>query len=350
MSQRWLVILSNLALVAFFSAACATGTNEDFDILIENGRVVDGTGNPWFYADVGITGNSIVAVGDLANKTARKTIDANGLVVSPGFIDVHAHSERGFGESDSNANLNYLVQGVTTVVTGNDGGGTFKVAETKGKWEASGIGTNAVHLVGFGAVREEVMGAEPREPTTEELEKMRSLVRQAMEEGAWGMSSGLEYIPGRYATTEEIIAVAKVVGEFGGVYSSHQRNEFDGVLEATQETIRIADPWFLCLRPRGRSAGQFNSSQSSSKELLGCDGRGRSTHQRCSGPRGRGRSRHVSVSLRIGRAHHPNYQKCWLGPFPSPARHGAVCRAQTTIAGRGLAGFRETDVERPLRR
>jgi N-acyl-D-aspartate/D-glutamate deacylase len=230
-----------LALVAFFSAACATGTNEDFDILIENGKVVDGTGNPWFYADVGIVGNSIVAVGDLANRTARKTIDAEGLVVSPGFIDVHAHSERGFGEPDSNAKLNYLVQGVTTVVTGNDGGGTFEVAETKARWEASGIGTNAVHLVGFGAVREEVMGVEPREPTPEELEKMRSLVRQAMEEGAWGMSSGLEYVPGRYASTAEIIAVAKVVGEFGGVYSSHQRNEFDGVLEATQETIRIAE-------------------------------------------------------------------------------------------------------------
>ena len=241
MSQRWQVILSNLAVVVLFSAACASGTNEDFDILIENGKVVDGTGNPWFYADVGITGNSIVAVGDLASKTARKTIDAEGLVVSPGFIDVHAHSESGFREIDSNANLNYLIQGVTTVVTGADGGGTFNVAEIKAQWETLGIGTNAAHLVGFGAVREEVMGVEPREPTTEELQKMRSLVRQAMQEGAWGMSSGLEYVPGRFATTEEIIEVAKVVGEFGGVYSSHQRNEFDGVLEATQETIRIAE-------------------------------------------------------------------------------------------------------------
>ena len=230
------------------SAAEVTGVQSapvnqvpDFDILIENGRVVDGTGNPWFYADIGITGDSIVAVGDLASKTTRKTIDAEGLVVSPGFIDVHAHSERGFGDPDSHANLNYLIQGVTTVVTGNDGGGTFRVAEIKTKWEALGIGTNAVHLVGFGAVREEVMGVEPREPTPEELEKMRSLVRQALEEGAWGMSSGLEYVPGRYATTEEIIAVARVVGEFGGVYSSHQRNEFDGVPEATRETIRIAE-------------------------------------------------------------------------------------------------------------
>ena len=241
MPQRGLVILCNLAVIVFSFVACTSANNEDFDILIENGKVVDGTGNPWFYADVGITGNSIVAVGDLASKTARKTIDAEGLVVSPGFIDMHTHCERGFGDPASNANLNYLIQGVTTVVTGNDGGGTFKVAETKAKWEALGIGTNAVHLVGFGAVREEVMGVEPRQPTPEELEKMRSLVRQAMEEGAWGMSSGLEYVPGRYASTEEIIAVAKVVGEFGGVYSSHQRNEFDGVPEATRETIRIAE-------------------------------------------------------------------------------------------------------------
>jgi N-acyl-D-aspartate/D-glutamate deacylase len=241
MSQRWQVVLSNLVVAALFSEACASGTNKDFDILIENGKVVDGTGNPWFYADVGIVGNSIVALGDLASKTARKTIDAEGLVVSPGFIDVHAHSESGFRQADSNANLNYLVQGVTTVVTGADGGGTFNVAEIKTQWETLGIGTNAAHLVGFGAVREEVMGMEPREPTAEELQKMRSLVRQAMQEGAWGMSSGLEYVPGRFATTEEIIEVAKVVGEFGGVYSSHQRNEFDGVLEATQETIRIAE-------------------------------------------------------------------------------------------------------------
>ena len=241
MTPRWRILFSTLPLLACFSAACAIGVDEDFDILIENGMVIDGTGTPRFQADVGISGGSIVAVGDLTSKTARKTIDAAGLVVSPGFIDLHAHPERGFSQPGSSTNLNYLVQGVTTVVTGNDGGGTFRVAETKANWEGLGIGTNAVHLVGFGAVREEVMGVETRAPVPDELAKMRSLVRQAMEEGAWGMSSGLEYVPGRYATTEEIIAVAKVVGEFSGIYSSHQRNEFDGVLEATRETIRIAE-------------------------------------------------------------------------------------------------------------
>ncbi|MBW1717752.1 MAG: hypothetical protein JRJ77_18405 [Deltaproteobacteria bacterium] len=120
------------------------------------------------------------------------------------------------------------------------GDGTFKIAEIKEKWEKQGIGTNAVHLVGFGTIRQTVMGREPRVPTPEELEKIKELVRQAMEEGAWGMSTGLEYIPGRYATTEEIIELTKVVGEYGGIYASHQRNEFDAVPEATKETIRIA--------------------------------------------------------------------------------------------------------------
>jgi len=163
------------------------------------------------------------------------------LVVAPGFIDMHTHADGGLGRTDANANLNYLIQGTTTVVTGNCGDGTFKIAEIKENWEKQGIGTNAAHLVGFGTVRQSVMGREPRESTPEELEKIKEIVRQAMKEGAWGMSTGLEYIPDRFATTEEIIEVAKVVGEFGGIYSSHQRNEFDQVPEAIKETIRIAE-------------------------------------------------------------------------------------------------------------
>jgi N-acyl-D-aspartate/D-glutamate deacylase len=154
---------------------------------------------------------------------------------------MHTHCDGDLGRPDANANLNYLIQGTTTVVTGNCGDGTFEIAETKDKWEKQGIGTNAVHLVGFGTVRRSVMGVEPRDAAPEELDKMKEIVRQAMKEGAWGMSTGLEYIPGRYASTEEIIEVTKVVGEYGGIYSSHQRNEFDRVPESTQETIRIAE-------------------------------------------------------------------------------------------------------------
>jgi len=241
MFKRWLLVFSSIIILMFSLAGCKSDSDGKFDILIKNGKIVDGTGNPWFYGDIGITGNTIAEIGDLSGKTAAKTIDASGLVVSPGFIDMHTHCDEGLERSDANANLNYLIQGTTMVVTGNCGGGTFKIAETKAKWENQGIGTNAVHLVGFGDVRKEVMGVEPRKPAPEELEKMQSIVRQAMKEGAWGMSTGLEYIPCRYASTEEIIEVTKVVGEFGGVYASHQRNEFDRVPESTQETIRIAE-------------------------------------------------------------------------------------------------------------
>jgi N-acyl-D-amino-acid deacylase len=238
MFKRWLIVISAMAITMFSLAGCKSG---EFDILVKNGKIIDGTGNPWFYGDIGIIGDTIAEIGDLSGRKADKTIDAKGLVVSPGFIDMHTHCDGGLGRADANANLNYLIQGTTTVVTGNCGDGTFKLAETKDKWEKQGIGTNAVHLVGFGTVRRSVMGVEPRDATSEELDKIKEIVRQAMKEGAWGMSTGLEYIPGRYAGTEEIIEVTKVVGEFGGVYASHQRNEFDRVPESTQETIRITE-------------------------------------------------------------------------------------------------------------
>ncbi|MFC2169903.1 amidohydrolase family protein, partial [Acidobacteriota bacterium] len=135
---------------------------------------------------------------------------------------------------------NYLTQGVTTVVTGNCGGSvSLKVAETKKKWEEQGLGTNAVYLVGFGDIRESVLGRETRAATKEEREKMKDILRQAMTEGAWGLSTGLQYVPDRYASTEEIIDVAKVVYEFGGIYTSHQRSEEKYMVEATKETIQI---------------------------------------------------------------------------------------------------------------
>jgi N-acyl-D-amino-acid deacylase len=241
LSKRQIAIfgLTVLALSALIS--CSGKEARDFDILIRNGRIVDGTGNPWFYGDIGIAGDTIAAIGDLRAKTAAKIVDARGLTVSPGFIDIHTHCDRGLSEERSKANLNYLSQGATTVVTGNCGSGTFKVAETRARWERQGIGTNAVPMVGFGTIREEVIGVGPRGAAPEELEKMRSLARQAMSEGAWGMSTGLEYIPDRYSTTEEIIALAKVVAEFGGVYLSHQRNEVAQVPDAARETIRIGE-------------------------------------------------------------------------------------------------------------
>ncbi len=239
MLKRWVTIFSTLIVLVFSFAACE-GEAGKFDILIRNGKIVDGTGNPWFYGDIGVTGDTIVEIGDLTGEKAGKTIDARGLVVSPGFTDIHTHSDRGLGRTDSNANLNYLIQGVTTVVTGNCGGSvSLKVAETKKKWEKQGIGTNAVFQVGHGTIRRAVMGEELREATPEEIEKMKEILRQSMKEGAWGMSTGLEYIPGRFSSREEVIELVKVVAEFGGAYNSHQRDEVACVPEATKETVRI---------------------------------------------------------------------------------------------------------------
>ena len=242
MSKRWLIVSSVLIIALFTFAVCAKKEAEKFDILIKNGKIADGSGKPLFDGDIGIRGDTIVEIGDLSGNTADKTIDAQGLVVSPGFIDMHTHCDGGLGRESSKANLNYLTQGVVTVVTGNCGGSvSLKVAETKAKWEEQGIGTNDVFLVGFGTIRESVMGVEPREATDEEIEKMKAILRQSMEEGAWGMSTGLEYIPDRYSNTEEVIELTKVVGEFGGIYTSHMRNENDQIVEAIKETIRIGE-------------------------------------------------------------------------------------------------------------
>ena len=244
MFKRCLTNLTVSIVIVFSCVVCAKKEAEKLDILITNGNIVDGTGSPGFSGDIGIIGDTIVEIGDLSGKAANKTIDAQGLAVSPGFIDMHTHCDGGFGgglgNPESKANLNYITQGVTTVVTGNCGGSvSLRVAETKSKWEKQGIGTNAVFQVGHGTIRKAVMGMEPREATDEEIAKMQAILRQAMEEGAWGVSTGLEYVPGLYANVEEIIALGKVVSEFGGIYSTHKRSEREYVREALKENFQV---------------------------------------------------------------------------------------------------------------
>ncbi len=139
--------------------------NADFDVILKNGKIINGTGNPWFYGDVGIKGDVIAAIGNLEGRKAKKVIDASGLVISPGFIDLHTHCDIGLGNPETQANLNYLSQGVTTVVGGNCGYGTYKVQEIMAVWDEQGIGTNAVLLVGFGTVRRQVLGTDDRAPS-----------------------------------------------------------------------------------------------------------------------------------------------------------------------------------------
>ncbi len=186
MPKSWTIVLTVFLGLVCTLASCSPD-GERVDILIENGLIVDGTGDPGFYGDVGITGDTIVAIGDLEGWTAERTLDASGLVVAPGFIDMHTHADGGLGRPSSNANLNYLSQGVTTVVTGNCGGSvSLNARETKAEWEAQGIGTNAVFLVGHGDIREGVMGNEPRQASPGEIEQMKEIAREAMQNGAWG--------------------------------------------------------------------------------------------------------------------------------------------------------------------
>jgi N-acyl-D-amino-acid deacylase len=215
----------------------------DYDILITNGRVLDGSGNPWFAADIAISADRIVAVGRLDGATATRVVDAAGLIVAPGFIDVHSHAAEGLGGTLHTA-VPLLAQGITTVLINPDGGGPADLAAQRAALEARGVGVNIAQFVGHGAIRSEVIGLADRAPTTSELARMVALVRTGMEAGGLGLSSGLYYAPGSYATTDEVIALAKVAAEFGGVYSSHVRDEADysiGVVAAVQEVIRIAE-------------------------------------------------------------------------------------------------------------
>jgi N-acyl-D-aspartate/D-glutamate deacylase len=215
----------------------AAGQAEKFDLLIKGATVIDGSGKAGFVADIGIRGDRIAAIGRLEAAAAR-TVDAAGLVACPGFIDMHTHCDTNIVREALRPNLNYLHQGVTTVVTGNCG---FSPADTAKylKECAAGTGTNVAHLVGHGAVREHVMGTANRAPTPAELEKMKQIVRQAMQAGAVGLSTGLFYTPGSYAETSEVIELAKVAAEFGGIYNSHIRHEDHRLLDAIREAIEI---------------------------------------------------------------------------------------------------------------
>ena len=210
------------------------------DVVLKGGTLHDGTGNPGKVGDVAIKNDRIVAVGTFAVKGEPRILDCTGLIVSPGFIDLHTHSDYPLQAAKTNANFNYQTQGVTTVVTGNCGAGPADVAGYFAKLEKIGVGTNVAHLVPHNAVRTKVMGNANREPTAAEQKAMAELVEQGMKDGAFGMATGLIYTPGVYAKTDEIVALAKVVAKHKGIYASHIRNEGVGVFEAIAEILEIA--------------------------------------------------------------------------------------------------------------
>jgi N-acyl-D-aspartate/D-glutamate deacylase len=215
-----------------------------FDILIRNGRVLDGTGNPWQRADIGITGDRIRAMGSLANAAARTVIDAGDRYVTPGFIDVHSHAGGGLATEELKHGQPLLAQGLTTVFVNPDGGGPIDLATQRATYEKQRMGTNVAQFVPHGSIRREVMGMTDRDPNASELARMVELSRQGMVDGGVGLSSGLYYAPGSYSKTAEVIAMARATAPFGGVYSSHIRDEADftiGVVAAVQEVIDIAE-------------------------------------------------------------------------------------------------------------
>jgi N-acyl-D-aspartate/D-glutamate deacylase len=216
------------------SSACAP----DFDLVLAGGTVVDGTGSDGFVADVGVRDGRITEVGDLAGRSAAERIDVAGHVVAPGFIDPHTHSRGTIFEIPTADN--FVLQGVTTLVEGNDGSSPLEIAHWYDSLAANGgTAPNFAMFVGHGTIREQVLGEDDRAPNAEELAAMKALVGRGMEEGALGLSTGLFYLPGSFATTEEVIELSRVAASYGGMYISHMRNEGDGVFESVRETIRI---------------------------------------------------------------------------------------------------------------
>ena len=212
---------------------------EEYDLLIKGGRLVDGTGAPWRRADVAVTGDRIVAVLPRIDAPARHTVDTAGRVVAPGFIDIHTHARRGIFEVPTADN--YVRQGVTTLVEGQDGSSPLPLGAFLSKVEALRPAVNFATLVGHGSGREAVMGRADRAPSSAELVQMEGLVREAMGEGAFGLSTGLFYVPGTFARTDEVIALARVAGAMGGIHVSHMRDEAAGVVASVRETIAIGE-------------------------------------------------------------------------------------------------------------
>jgi N-acyl-D-aspartate/D-glutamate deacylase len=213
-----------------------------YEIIIENGTVVDGTGSPGYPADIAVSGGKIAKMGDLKDDSASVRLDARNLVVAPGFIDLHSHADRGLMDPELKENKGFITQGVTTCMFGIDGAyAPSDIERIVVTFKKQGVGTNYAFYVGHNGVRREVLGMEDRAPTPEELERMKGLVREAMEHGAFGLSSGIMYLPGRYAETEEVIELAKVAAEFGGAYDSHVRDPAKDLIASVEECIEIGE-------------------------------------------------------------------------------------------------------------
>lgn len=247
MRSTHLAILGTLVAVGLIACSergespKAASDTRTFDLLLRGGTVVDGTGAPRFQSDVAVLDGRIAAIGELEGASATEIIDATGLVVAPGFIDTHSHADWALDNPETAGIVGFLKQGVTTALYGVDGDGTLdKIRQYQALGESNDMGINAMSYIGHNSVRSEVMGLDDRAPKGDELDEMRALVKQAMDEGAVGLSSGLMYLPGTYATTEEVIELAKVTAPYDAAYDSHVRDPSRKLLASHQECLDIA--------------------------------------------------------------------------------------------------------------
>ncbi|MDH3441740.1 MAG: D-aminoacylase [Gammaproteobacteria bacterium] len=233
-AARAFLVVGMLVAVSRFSLAA------DADVLIRNARVVDGTGSPWFLSDVAVADGRISAMGRNLDVDADEVIDAAGRVLTPGFVDVHTHVESGprrLGLEGLPRADNFLLDGVTTIITGNCGGSEIDVADYAIRLE--GLGINVATFIGHNTVRQEVVGLDDRAPTDAEMRQMKAIVEKAMQDGAVGFSTGLLYVPGTYAETSEVVELARVAAQYGGVYTTHIREQGAMLHESITEAITI---------------------------------------------------------------------------------------------------------------
>lgn len=236
-------VFALLLIVTLITSTNPASAQERYDVIIRNGRVLDGSGNPWFRADVALRGERIAAVGDLSGAQAERAIDAAGLYVAPGFIDSHSHAAGRLISAEESEGQLLLAQGITTVLINPDGGGATDLPTQRASLLKHGLGVNVAQLAAHGAIRFTVMEAEDRLATEAELDSMRALVRRAMEAGAFGLSTGPFYVPGSYSDTRELVELAKVAAAYGGAYTSHIRDESNytiGLVAAVDEVIQVA--------------------------------------------------------------------------------------------------------------
>jgi len=224
-----------LSLLLFSITASAQSQN--YDILIINGKIIDGTGNNWYYGNVAVKNGKIIKVGRDVNLTATKIIDAKGFIVAPGFIDVHTHLE-GDETHDPNA-TNFILDGVTTCITGNCGSSNVDIGKYLRWIDSLKLSINVATLIGHNNIRKAVMGRANRDATPEEMKQMETIVDKAMTDGAVGLSTGLIYIPGTYTKTPEIVELAKIAAKYNGVYATHMRDEGDSITYAINEALTI---------------------------------------------------------------------------------------------------------------